>query len=76
MKWADFLHADTNLGNLNVNLITLGGYAQKCGRPFRSDGSLKSGASHKWFDESSRLIEWFLHCDSNWVIFGLTTSLL
>ena len=26
-------------------------------------GTLKSGASHKWFDESSRLIEWFLHAD-------------
>ena len=37
---------------------------------------LKSDASHKWFDELSWLIEWFLHCDSDWIIFVLTTSLL
>ena len=43
-------------------------------RLFRSYGIPKSGASHKWFDESSRLIKWFLHCDSD--LFGLTTSLL
>ena len=54
----------------------MGGYAQKWVRPFRSYETLKSGASHKWFDESSRLIEWFLHGDSDWIIFGLTTSLL
>ena len=45
-------------------------------KPFRSYGILKSGASHKWSDESSRLIEWFLHCDSDWIIFGLTSNLL
>ena len=45
-------------------------------RLFRSYGTLKSGVSHKWFDELSRLIEWFLHGDSDWIIFGLTTSLL
>ena len=28
-------------------------------------GTLKSGASHKWFDKLSRLIEWFLHADSD-----------
>ena len=54
----------------------MGGYAQKWVRPFRSYGTLKSGASHKWFDESSRLIEWFLYGDSDWIIFGLTTGLL
>ena len=54
----------------------MSGYAQKWVRPFRSYGTLKSGASHKWFDESSRLIEWFLYGDSDWIIFGLTTSLL
>ena len=54
----------------------MGGYAQKWVRPFRSYETLKSGASHKWFDELSRLIEWFLHGDSDWIIFGLTTSLL
>ena len=44
--------------------------------PFRPFGTLKSGASHIWFDESSRLIEWFLHADSDLIIFGLSTNLL
>ena len=39
-------------------------------------GTLKSGVSHKWFDISSRLIEWFLHADSDWIVYGLTTSLV
>ena len=39
-------------------------------------GTLKSGVSHKWFDGLSKLTEWFLHADSNWTIFGLTTNLL
>ena len=39
-------------------------------------GILKSGVSHKWIDGLSRLIEWFLHADSDWIIFGLTTNLL
>ena len=38
--------------------------------------TLKSGVSQKWFDELSRLIEWFLHADSDGIIFGLTASLL
>ena len=54
----------------------MGGYAQKWVRPFRSYETLKSGASRKWFDGLSRLIEWFLLSDSNWIILGLTTSLL
>ena len=51
-------------------------YAQKWVRAFRSYETLKSGASHKWFDESSGLIKWFLHGYSHWIIFGLTNSLL
>ena len=35
---------------------------------------LKSGVS--WFDESSRLNEWFLHAVSDWITFGLATNLL
>ena len=38
-------------------------------------GTLKSGVSYKWFDELSRLIEWFLYADSDWITFGLTTNL-
>ena len=37
-------------------------------------GTLKSGVSHKLFDELSILIEWFLHADSDGVIFGLMVS--
>ena len=37
-------------------------------------GTLKSGVSHKWFDELSILIEWFLHADSDGIIFGLMAS--
>ena len=42
----------------------------------RDHGTLKSGVSHKWFDELSRLIEWLLCTDSNGMVFGLTSSLL
>ena len=41
-----------------------------------SHGTLKSGASHKWLDELSRLIEWFLSTDSDGMVFGLTSNLL
>ena len=33
-------------------------------------GTHKSGVSHKWFDELSRLMECFLHADSDGTIFG------
>ena len=33
--------------------------------------TLISGVLHKWFDELSRLIEWYLHADSDGIIFGL-----
>ena len=69
MKWSDFLHADTNLGKLNVNLTIIGWVCSKMGE------TLKSVAWHKRFDESSKLIERLLHGDSDWIIFDLTTSL-
>ena len=53
----------------------MGGHGQKWVRPFRSYGTIKSGASHMWFDESSQLIEWFLDADSDSMIFSLTTNL-
>ena len=28
-------------------------------------GTLGSGVSHKWLDKLSRLIEWFVHADSD-----------
>ena len=39
-------------------------------------GTLKSGVSHKWFDELSRLIKWFLHANSDGISFSLMASLL
>ena len=46
------------------------------GQDLLDHGTLKSGVSHKWFDKSSWLIEWFLHADSDWIVYGLRTSLL
>ena len=48
----------------------------KNGQGFRDHGTLKSGVSHKRFDELSRLIEWFLCTDSDGMVFGLTSSQL
>ena len=33
-------------------------------------GTHKPSVSHKWFDELSRLIEWFLHADSDGIFFS------
>ena len=38
--------------------------------------TLKLGVSHNWFVELSRLTEWFLHAESDGIIFGLKTNLL
>ena len=37
-------------------------------------GTLKLGKCHKWFGELSILIEWFLHADSDGIIFDLMAS--
>ena len=50
IKWADFLHFDTNLEEPNVNLVITGWAWSKMGKTFRSYGTLKSGASHMRFD--------------------------
>ena len=76
MNWwkeANALHADTKLGKLSDNLIFIGWVSSKMGE---RNWTLKPGVSHKWFDKSSKLIEWFLHDNSDWIIFDLTTSLL
>ena len=66
MKRADFLHADTNFGkaknwfdNYCVGIV-------KNGWGLIDSGTLKSGVSHKWFDELSKLIEEFSHVDNVW----------
>ena len=38
-------------------------------------GTHKPSVSHKWFDELSRLTEWFLHADSDGIIFFSTLYL-
>ena len=48
----------------------------KNGQGLIHHGTPKSGVSHKPFAELSRLVEWFLHADSDGIIFGLTASLL
>ena len=47
----------------------------KNGQGLKDRGTLKPGISHKWFDELSRLIEWFLHADSDGIIFYSTLNL-
>ena len=37
----------------------------KHGQGLKDRGTFKSGISQKWSDELSRLIEWFLHADSD-----------
>ena len=58
------------LGKLKVTLVIIGWLL------YIFCGTLKSGVSHKWFDELSRLIELFFHADSDGIIFGLTANLL
>ena len=78
MKGADFLDVDTNLRKLIVTLILLGYWVGivNNGWDLMDHGTLKSGVSHKWFDELSRLSEQFLYVDSDGIIFGLMTNLL
>ena len=39
-------------------------------------GTPRSGLSHKWLDEFSRLIEWFLYANTDGVLFDLKVNLL
>ena len=48
----------------------------KNGRDILGHGTLKSGVSNQWFDESIRLIELFLLADRNSIIFTLSANLL
>ena len=48
------MHADTNLGKLNVNNYWVG--MLKNGQNLLDHETQRSGTSHKWFDESSMLI--------------------
>ena len=61
MKCADFLYADTNIGKPKVAIIIINKAIMVKKRwGFRDHGTLKAGVSHKWFDQVSTLIGWFL----------------
>ena len=62
--WYKFGTAKSYFNNYWVGII-------KNGWGLLNHGTLKSGVSHKSFDKLSRLIEWFLHADSDGIIFGL-----
>ena len=64
-----------NLGKLNVNLIIIEWLCSKMGKTMRLINQVHlTNDLVNW--ELSRLIEWFLYADSDWIIFGLTTNLL
>ena len=66
--WYKFMKAKSYFNNYWVVVV-------KNGQGLNDRGTLKPGVSHKWFDELSRLIEWFLHADSDGIIFCSTLSL-
>ena len=47
----------------------------KNGRDLLDHETLKSGVFPKWFDELSRLIEWYLHADNDRIIFDFITNM-
>ena len=50
IKWADFFPCWYKVRKANFNLVIIGWEWSKMGIKFRSYGTLKSGASHIWFD--------------------------
>ena len=66
--WYKFRKAKSYFNNYWVGMV-------KNGWGLIVHGTLKSGVYHKWFDEMNRLIKWFLHADSDWMIFGLMANL-
>ena len=59
--WCKFMKAKSYFDNYWVGVV-------KTGQGLKVRGTLKFGVSHKWFDEFSRLIEWFLHADSDGIL--------
>ena len=66
--WCKFMKAKSYFNNYWVGVV-------KNEQGLKDRGTLKPGTSHKWFDELSRLIEWFLHADSDGIIFYSTLYL-
>ena len=60
--WYKFMKAKSYFNNYWVGVV-------KNEQGLKDRGTLKPGTSHKWFDELSRLIEWFLHADSDGILF-------
>ena len=67
--WYKFSESKSYFDNYWVGMV-------KNGWGIIDHGTLKSGVSHKLFDELSRLIEWFLLADSDGIMFGLMANLL
>ena len=67
-RWYKFKKAKSYFNNYWVGIL-------KNGRYLKDQGTLVPGVSHKWLDELSRLIEWFLHADSDGIIFFSTLYL-
>ena len=63
--WYKFMKAKSYFNNYWMGVV-------KNGQSVKDRRILKPGISHKWFDELSRLIEWFLHDDSDGIIFYST----
>ena len=66
--WYKFMKAKSYFDNYWVGVV-------KNGPGLKDRVALKPGISHKWFDELSRLIKWFLHADSDGIIFYSTLYL-
>ena len=66
--WYNFKKAKSYFNSYWVGII-------KNGWGLIDHGTLKSGIFLKWFDELSRLIEWFLHADSDGIVFGFIANL-
>ena len=59
--WYKFMKAKNYFNNYWAGVV-------KNGQGLKDRGTLKPGISHKWFDELSRLNEWFLHADSDGIL--------
>ena len=60
--WFKFTKAKSYFDNYWVDMV-------KNGQGLIDHGILKPGVSHTWFDELSRLIEWFLYAGSDGINF-------
>ena len=60
--WYKFMKAKSYFNNYWVGLV-------QNGQGLKDRGTFKPGISHTWFDELSRLIDWFLHADRDGIIF-------